>query len=230
MKGIIFVLHGRKNKISTANLSVINKIASKLEEPYEIGLLEGEHQTLEDAVKALLNKQVEEIIFLPILLFPATHAKEELPERAEGMLQNKIPYQVLNTLGTTQAIKEYVIDQIEQHSAAEQDVLLIAHGTPHYEEPYLQLKQLANEVADATGKQVYPAHYHGEHLYQEILAKHPEPLIIQPLFLTSGYLAKKIKNEICEKRGAIDELLPTLQNQPALEEAIIERLKDVHSY
>ena len=226
MKGFIFVLHGRKNKLSTANLALIEKTAPRLTVPYEVGLLEGEHQTLEEAIQSLLAKQVEEILFLPVLLFPATHAKEDLPQRAAALLDGKLPYQLLDTLGTTCAVREYLIQQIQQAKLPERNVLLIAHGTPHYEEPYLQLKQLAEKVSQAVGQVVYPAHYHGEHLYQEVLAQHPEPLIIQRLFLTEGYLAKKIKEEILQQRGTIDQLLPTLQEQSALEAAMIERLEE----
>ncbi|EOH97830.1 sirohydrochlorin chelatase [Enterococcus pallens] len=226
MKGIVFVLHGRKNKLSTANLALIEKTAPRLTCPYKIGLLEGDHQTLEEAIDGLLAQQVEEIIFLPILLFPATHAKEDLPQRAAALLEGKLPYRILATLGTTQAVSQYLIQQVEEAASADSTVLLIAHGTPHYEEPYLQLQQLAEEISQATGKIVYPAHYHGDHLYQEVLVQHPELLIIQRLFLTEGYLAKKIKEEVVQQRGSIDVLLPTLQDQPALAAAIIERLEE----
>ncbi|MEO1770104.1 MULTISPECIES: sirohydrochlorin chelatase [Enterococcus] len=226
MKGIVFVLHGRKNKLSTANLALIEKIGPRLTCPYEIGLLEGEQQTLENAIQSLLAKQVEEIIFLPVLLFPATHAKEDLPQRAARQLEGKRTYRILATLGTTQSVNDYLIQQVKL-SALTGEVLLIAHGTPHYEEPYLELQQLAEKVSQATGKAVYPAHYHGEHTYQEVLLQHSEPLIIQRLFLTEGYLAKKIKDEILQDRGSIDDLLPTLQDQPALEAAIVERLEEV---
>ena len=67
MIGIIFVLHGRKNKLSVANFSGIEAATKHLTLPYEIGLLEGEHQTLEMAIQSLLSRQVSEIIFLPVL-------------------------------------------------------------------------------------------------------------------------------------------------------------------
>ena len=54
MIGIIFVLHGRKNKLSVANFSGIEAATKHLTLPYEIGLLEGEHQTLEMAIQSLL--------------------------------------------------------------------------------------------------------------------------------------------------------------------------------
>ena len=52
-------------------------------------------------------------------------------------------------------------------------------------------------------------------------------MIIQRLFLTEGYLSKKIKNDILEQRGARDVLLPTMQDSEALVSAIIERIEEI---
>lgn len=226
MKGIIFVLHGRKKTIASANLKVVEKIASKLTLPYEIGLLEGEFQTLEAAIHSLERKAVTAIVFVPILLFPATHAKEDLPERAEKAIKEKIPYQILPTLGTTKAIKNHLIQAIRQASFPEAEVVLISHGTPHYSEPFQQLTELAKEIQTVLNLPVYPACYHGDHQYSELLKTKEHPLIIQRLFLSEGYLAKKIKQEIIESRNDEDILLPTLQDSDALAAAIIERLEE----
>ena len=52
-------------------------------------------------------------------------------------------------------------------------------------------------------------------------------MIIQRLFLTEGYLAKKIKNELIEQRGTTDIFLPTMQNSAALVAAISERIEEI---
>lgn len=224
MIGIIFVLHGRKNKLSVANFSGIEAATKHLTLPYEIGLLEGEHQTLEMAIQSLLSRQVSEIIFLPVLLFPATHANEDLPKRVQKALNKQVPYQILPTLGTTHAVEKFLLQQVTSVKDSRAEVLLIAHGTPHYQEPFKQLAQIASKLERQLGRRVYPADYYGEHPYLPILEKHSEPMIIQRLFLTEGYLARKIKNNIIEHRGAQDILLPTMQDSAALVSAILERL------
>lgn len=227
MIGIIFVLHGRKNQLSKANLSVIEKAAKPLKVPYEVGLLEGELQTLEDAIQSLRIREVDKIVFLPVLLFPATHAKEDLPERAKHVLENQIPYQILPTLGTTKAVEKFLVQQVQSVKDSAAEVLLIAHGTPHYPEPFQQLEQIASQMEKQIDRKVHPAAYHGHHHYQRILEEHSEAMIIQRLFLTEGYLAKKIKTEIAEQRGSRDFLLPTMQDSEALVSAIIERLEEI---
>lgn len=225
MIGIIFVLHGRKNKLSVANFSGIEAATKHLTLPYEIGLLEGEHHTLEMAIQSLLSQQVSEIIFLPVLLFPATHANEDLPMRAQKVLNNKqVPYQILPTLGTTRAVEKFLFQQISSVEDSRSEVLLVAHGTPHYQEPYKQLEQIASKLEKQLERKVYPAGYYGDYTYPHILEKHSEAMIIQRLFLTEGYLAKKIKKEIIERRGEQDILLPTMQDSAALVSAILERL------
>lgn len=227
MIGIIFVLHGRKNKIATANLSVIEEVAKRFPYPYEIGLLEGSFQTLEEAIQSLLKQGVAKVVFLPVLLFPATHANEDLPDRAKRLLEKKLPYQILSTLGTTKAVEDFIVEQIRSVEDPDMEVLLIAHGTPHYPEPLQQLSQIAQSVEQQGGRRVYSAGYYGERTYQQILQEHPSPLIIQRLFLTEGYLAKKIKQELIDQRGGQDVFLPTMQNSEALAAAIAERLEEI---
>ncbi|MBO0451243.1 sirohydrochlorin chelatase [Candidatus Enterococcus murrayae] len=227
MVGIIFVLHGRKNKLSSANVSVVEKAAEHLKIPYELGLLEGMQQTLEEAIQSLLNQQVTEIVFLPVLLFPATHAKEDLPERAEKAIEKQVPYHILPTLGTTDAVEDFLVQQIHSVEDSRAEVLLVAHGTPRSPEPFQQLEQIAKKVERKVKRRVYPSNYYGDHSYQSVLKRHSEPMIIQRLFLTEEYLSKKIKNEIREQREVRDVLLPTMQDSEALVSAIIERIEEI---
>ncbi|MGM0239376.1 sirohydrochlorin chelatase [Enterococcus sp. AZ103] len=226
MKGIIFVLHGRREKLSKTNFSIIEEVEAQLENPSAIGLLEGEEQTLEDAMEKMQTEKVEEIIFLPVLLFAATHVNEDLPTRAKKYFMDT-PFSILPTLGTTAAVLNFVVEEISEKKE-DSAVLLIAHGTPHYQEPYVQLSRIANAASLRSGRNIYPVSYIGEGNYQDFLINHPEEFIVLPLFLTSGFLLNKIKTKITKIHGDDDIWLPTLENQPALKAAIWERLKDAH--
>ncbi|EOL41706.1 hypothetical protein RV11_GL002772 [Enterococcus phoeniculicola] len=226
-KGIIFVLHGRKEKLSTKNQAVVTSVIEELSIPSEIGLLEGEQATLEEAMHSLIQQGVQTIYFVPVLLFPATHAKEDLPQRANDFLQGKAEYQIAETLATTQSIKAFLVRTIQEaHIEDNREVLLIAHGTPHYEAPYEQLKQMAKSVEQKVIIPVHTANYIGEHRYPEFLEAHTEPLFILPLFLTDGFLTKKIKETVQEMRGTKDVFLPTLQDSEELKQAILERVRE----
>jgi sirohydrochlorin ferrochelatase len=222
MEGIIFVLHGRRNKLAKANLNLIETLGQQLEQPTCIGLLEGTELTIEDAIDTLLSQQVTKLTFVPVLLFPATHAKKDLPERAAKHLQAKVPYRILKTLGTTKAVEDFLVQQAARSTKA--TLLLLAHGTPHDEDTYQQLAEIATKITARTGKTILPSQYIGSHSYQTIL-KAQAPCGILQLFLTEGKITNKIHQEIIEVRGKVDEFYPTLEDTPALAQAIMERLE-----
>lgn len=229
-KGIIFVLHGRKEKFSTKNMKLVDSVIAEL--PFaisgKVGLLEGEQQTIENAMQELLTEKVEKIIFVPVLLFPATHTREDLPERIEAFLHDAVSYQILETLATTKAVERFLIRTIQAAGVDDRRaVLLIAHGTPHYEEPNEQLKKLAKIIEQKVAVQVYIANHIGQQTYLEFLEGYPKSLLIQPLFLTEGFLTDKIKTTIQTARGQKDTFLPTLQDSDELKAAILERVSAV---
>lgn len=226
-KGVIFVLHGRKDRVVQTNITAVQQAASKLTVPFDIGFLEGKKQTLEDSIVQLASKGCKEFIFLPVLLFAATHVKIELPLRAGKVLPQDAVATYLEPLGTTHAVLRFLAEQLKgQPQLLPQAVLLIAHGTPHFDEPFSQLEEIAQKLTLISGRKVYPANYHGKHLYTEILQQLPEPLIIQRLFLTDGFLPTKIKQDILAKRKVKDTILPTLADSVAVVKAILERLAD----
>ncbi|MBO0448156.1 hypothetical protein JZO76_01265 [Enterococcus sp. MJM12] len=226
-KGVIFVLHGRQDHIVKTNIAAIEQAARAVSVPFAIGFLEGKHQTLEDSIAKLVAKGCQEFIFLPVLLFAATHVKVELPMRAGAVLPKEAIATYLEPLGTTHAVLRFLAEQLAaQPKLLPQSVLLIAHGTPHFLEPYAQLAEIAQKLTLISGRKVYPANYHGEHLYTAVLNQIPTPLIVQRLFLTEGFLPTKIKQDIVTKRGTKDTILPTLADSPAVVAAILERLAD----
>ncbi|MBC1482145.1 hypothetical protein HCJ58_00855 [Listeria sp. FSL L7-1509] len=229
-KGIVFVLHGRKEKFSTKNMKLVDSVIAEL--PFailgKVGLLEGEQQTIEHAMQELLAEKVKNIIFVPVLLFPATHAREDLPERIEAFLHDAVSYQILETLATTKAVERFLVRTIQAANVEDKRaVLLIAHGTPHYEQPYEQLKKLARTVEQGVAVDVYTANHIGQQTYLEFLEDYSKSLLIQPLFLTDGFLTDKIKTTIQTERGTKDTFLPTLQDSDELKAAILERVHEV---
>ncbi|KAF1299260.1 hypothetical protein BAU15_01030 [Enterococcus sp. JM4C] len=237
-QGVIFVLHGRKGQVSTKNNAVVQSVIDELSVPGKIGLLEGDEQTLEDAMQALLSLNVQEILFVPVLLFPATHVKEDLPQRAQEFLKDQATYRIAEPLATTDAVENFLVRSIQEareeensekgnSENAQLEVLVIAHGTPHYEEPNLQLKQVAKKVEARLNVPVYTANHIGEERYLDFLEEHQEGLLIQPLFLTDGFLTRKIQTNIQEARGQKDRFLPTMEESPELKEAIVERVREL---
>lgn len=229
MKGIVFVLHGRRDRIAKANLEAVEKLASLLDQAgilHRVGLLEGTYQTLETALHELLSAGVSEFTLVPVLLFAATHVKEDLPQRARQTL-GAAPVQILEPLGTTVAIYQALKDSLAAGFTEypTRRGLLIAHGTPHYSEPNRQLQVIAENLSADLGHKVIGVNYLGAANYLELLAEFPaEAFVIQPFFLTEGQLVAKITEQIRTGHGTFDRVLPTLESSPAVTAALKERL------
>lgn len=226
-KGILFVFHGRKNKISTANLKVAEAF-KELPYPTAVGYLEGEYQKLENALHEL-KEQADEIVIVPFLLFPATHYLDDLPERVESVLGESKTYRILSTLGKTEAVYQFLLAQGKNALKAnpERKLLLVIHGSPHYTEPDDELKEIAERLEAELESPVAASSYLGKPDFKELLAEEKEPVIVQRIFLSEGYLATKIADWIKENRSQEDKLLPTLENSPALKQAVSELLEQL---
>lgn len=225
-QGFIYVLHGRKDRVTEANMDVLARVSQKVTAPTLVGYLEGDHQTLEMSIETL-QEQVDELIFIPVLLFPATHALEDLPQRIEKTLQTNKVFKIAPTLATSKAIIDFYVMQTKAalQSHPNYNTLIIAHGTPHYDLPHQQLIENCQKISEQVPCQVFGANHHGKHTYQEFLADYEAPLIIQPLFLTNGYLVNKINRNIQQLRGMQEDIyLSSLEGSEALYLAILERM------
>lgn len=221
--GIMYVLHGRKTSIPQKLSNIVKEFSDTLDFPQAIGMLEGQQQTLEDAVKMLEEQAVEKIIVVPVLLFPATHAREDIPQRMQACAA--VPFEISETLGTTKAVYDWLRDRLQE--AAETHpmfpIMLVAHGTTHYPEPGEQLGRIVAALRSDLGREVFATNHLGEPHYQAISGE--QPYIVQRLFFTDGYLAKKIGFWF-EKNRPQDVLLEQLLDAEAVHKALKERLED----
>ena len=93
--GILYVLHGRKTSIPLKLLNIVKEFSDTLDLLQAIGMLEGQQQTLESAVTLLEEQAVEKIVVVPVLLFPATHAREDIPQRMQASAS--VPFEICET-------------------------------------------------------------------------------------------------------------------------------------
>ncbi|CZQ80278.1 sirohydrochlorin chelatase [Trichococcus ilyis] len=221
--GIIYVLHGRKTSIPQKLANIVKDFSDSLDLPQAIGMLEGQRQTLEEAVIALEEQMVDKIIVVPVLLFPATHAREDIPQRMAASAA--VPFEICGTLGTTRAVydwlKKGLAEAAERHPTY--PIMLVAHGTTHYPEPAEQLERIAAALRADLHREVFASNHLGEPHYQAISGD--QPYIVQRLFFTDGYLAKKIGFWF-ENNRPQDVLLEHLIDAEAVHQALKERLED----
>lgn len=221
--GIMYVLHGRKTSIPQKLSNIVKDFSDTLDLPQAIGMLEGQQQMLEDAVKQLEKQKVDKIIVVPVLLFPATHAREDIPQRMKACAA--VPFEICATLGTTRAVYGWLKGRLQEVTERHPTlpVMLVAHGTTHYPEPAEQLERIAAALRSDLGREVFATNHLGEPHYQTISGEHP--YIVQRLFFTDGYLAKKI-GVWFENNRPQDVLLEQLLDAEAVHAALKERLED----
>lgn len=221
--GIMYVLHGRKTSIPQKLSNIVKDFSDTLDLPQAIGMLEGQQHMLENAVKQLEEQKVDKIIVVPVLLFPATHAREDIPQRMQAC--SAVPFEISETLGTTKAVYDWLRDRLQEaaESHPKFPIMLVAHGTTHYPEPGEQLERIAAALRSDLGRAVLATNHLGEPHYQAISGE--QPYIVQRLFFTDGYLVKKIGCWF-EKNRPQDILLEQLLDSEAVHKALKERLEE----
>jgi sirohydrochlorin ferrochelatase len=178
---------------------------------------------LESAVTLLEEQAVEKIVVVPVLLFPATHAREDIPQRMQASAS--VPFEICETLGSTRAVYGWLKGRLQEVTERHPKlpVMLVVHGTTHYTEPAEQLERIAAALRSDLGREVFATNHLGEPHYQAISGEHP--YIVQRLFFTDGYLAKKI-GVWFENNRPQDVLLEQLLDAEAVHAALKERLED----
>ena len=136
-----------------------------------------------------------------------------------------VPFEICETLGTTKAVYDWLKDRLQEAAETHPTfpIMLVAHGTTHYPEPGEQLERIAAALRSDLGRDVFATNHLGEPHYQAISGE--LPYIVQRLFFTDGYLAKKIGFWF-EKNRPQDVLLEQLLDAEAVHKALKERLED----
>ncbi|MBT1173068.1 hypothetical protein JS528_06830 [Bifidobacterium sp. MA2] len=224
----LYVLHGRRGKIPESNLELLAGFIADEGQLGRIAFLEGDEQTLEDGIRDLQGRPgVDHLAIVPVLLYSATHIRWDIPERSAKVLDPSITVTVTEPLAGTAAVERYLERTLGAAVTAfpGRRVLLIAHGTPHFPEPFEELKELASRVGRTIGVEVVPTNHVGHPTIEETLADEHGPFIVERLFLTDGRLAAKMKARVQAIESG-DVFLPTLEDDPVIINAIRERLAE----
>lgn len=226
-EGYIYVLHGRRGKVPESNLKLLGNYSAASGKPSVIAFLEGDQQTLEDGIRTL-QQQVRHIVVVPVLLFSATHVRWDTPERIGKVLDPDVAVTYVPPLGTTNAVRKYLstqlADAVRKHPS--HTILLVAHGTGHFPDPWEELQRLSDELEPVVGAPIVCANHIGGHLYQDVAPEISAPLIVQRLFLTEGRLANRIRDRVLAVKPD-SVILPTLEDHEVITQAIDERLAQV---
>ncbi len=116
-KGFLIIGHGSRK--DEANQQVV-KLAKRLNnyyqsEMFEPAFMEMASPTLEDGIKALVNKKIDKLIAYPYFLFKGMHYSNDIPnliEKVINNLDNKINFKLLNPIGLNPHIFNLVQEEL----------------------------------------------------------------------------------------------------------------------
>lgn len=232
----ILVLHGMNRPgVNESVRENFEQLFNDAQLTYHLAFLEGDTQTLKQVVELLISKGIKHFNIIPILLFPAKHYFEDIPNILKDIKRNYPPmnYIIAEPLGTHQTISNIVKNKIANtliKNDKVQTVVLLAHGSSTYTEPRQAVQHLA-ESCDVFGIPIqtvllYGAGNYVEHL-EKILKQYPQTLIV-PLFLRDGYLVQRTKQNIRQQAFAENVTFASAINfVPDLAKVIKDRINEL---
>ena len=118
MQGILIVAHGSRIKETENTLvSVLKMVGEKMPGLYiEHAFMEFSEQTLEKAVKALIDRNVSEIKVVPYFLFMGVHLREDIPKMIKECTADYPHINVVmgEPLGVDSRLADILVDRIRK--------------------------------------------------------------------------------------------------------------------
>ncbi len=118
MKGILVVAHGSRIKETENTLvSILGMVREKMPGVcIEHAFMEFSDQTLEKAVRALIDKSVSEIKVVPYFLFMGVHLREDIPNMIKECTAGYPNIQVVmgEPLGVDPRLADILVDRISK--------------------------------------------------------------------------------------------------------------------
>jgi sirohydrochlorin ferrochelatase len=216
MKAILYVVHGSQISKKNRQLAhLLENVAEKTQDMASlqaIAYLERQADTIEVVAERLIASGGDDLLVLPILLFPALHTLVDIPTEL-AFIAEKYPHvtvKVLKNFGDEPAIFEILIDKVRQITS--EQVILLAHGTRHFSEPAQMLANIAEKLMAKTQQTVCAVDYLGKKTYHEVISQNLANGVTQtvlPFFLYDGDLLKKrVKKSVWEINPTIPFTTP----------------------
>lgn len=197
VQGIIYIAHGSKmpDKNQLFRKFVDQIIQSRPETVQRLAFLEKDDENVPIVTRHMIDKGVTNFIVMPMLLFPAMHAVEDIPAQLDEVLCDypHITYNIADCFGDEPAVYK-VCEQIIS-SFNDETILITAHGNKRFTEPDERLTAMVNLMKNNTGQNLIPAMLYGNLSFEEKLKQidKNKKIVIMPYFLFDGHLVRKIK-------------------------------------
>jgi sirohydrochlorin cobaltochelatase len=242
--GLLLVGHGSRSEIGTAQFLALTdaiRQANAGELLVEHAFLELQQPDIDTAVGRLLDRGVTRLITMPLLLFAAGHAKDDVPRAVDGALARRGRSDLSRVqaahLGCQRAIVELShkrMDEAVQGREKESCLLLVGRGSHDesataemYEFARLRQKSLQNmkvEVAFlAMAQPLLPD------ALPLIVSQGYGHIVVQPHLLFHGDLFESVERQVAEMAANCPDIQWTvtrpLADEPGILTAATESLK-----
>ncbi|MCE4956298.1 CbiX/SirB N-terminal domain-containing protein [Macrococcoides caseolyticum] len=198
MQGIIYIAHGSKmpDKNQLFRAFVDHIIQARSETVQQLAFLEKDDENVPIITRRMIDLGVTDFLVMPMLLFPAMHAREDIPAQLDEVLVDypHISYRIADCFGdepSVYRICERIIAQFNQ----DESILITAHGNKRFAEPDVRLTDMVKRMKEETDQDLIPAMLYGALSFEEKLKQmdKSKKIVIMPYFLFDGHLVRKIK-------------------------------------
>ncbi|WP_046180250.1 sirohydrochlorin chelatase [Domibacillus tundrae] len=207
MKAVLYICHGTRVKEGAKQAAdFIKETMPLVDAPIqEICYLELSEPSIEEGLRACIERGATDIIAIPFLLLTAGHAKEDIPGELANAAKH-FPQAVIrygHPLGVHEQIIDVLIDRMKEAASIQPDasVLLVGRGSsdPATKEDFSRILHLFKNKTKLTDVHIgYMAAC--EPAFEEALgqaaAANPKQLFIVPYLLFTGVLTKTMDRAV----------------------------------
>ncbi len=114
---VILLGHGsRAEKANEVFASMVDKLKARLNYQYVTGAaMELTEPTLETKVEEMVEKEIENIIILPLFLFPGIHVQKDIPKMVEKLEEKypQIEFKMGDIIGADERLVDILQDRLK---------------------------------------------------------------------------------------------------------------------
>lgn len=222
--GVLLVGHGTRSELGRKQCRALaDEIASGLDQRLfatELAYLELAEPTIEAGVARLIQQEIERLIVVPLLLFAAAHAKEDIPSAVRQALvaaeATSLPLSQTEPLGLQESMIELAAERFLETAdptiaLADTCLLLVGRGSRDAEATADMLKfgELLHKRLDIGQTQVgflAMAQPSAQGLIEQATNGSIRQVIVQPHLLFHGDLLDRLQRYAIEAAGGAPEV------------------------
>ncbi|MCF6411316.1 sirohydrochlorin chelatase [Pseudalkalibacillus salsuginis] len=237
MKSVLYVCHGSRMQVSCKQaMDLIGEIQGSIPiRIQEISFLELAEPTIEMGFERCIERGATEVAVVPVFLFAASHVKNDIPKKLEGLKKRNPNVSVSfgKVVGLEERIIDILLERVNEKTMDRKEstaVLIVGRGSsdPDIKSTFTEVARLfhnRSNYRDVKPCFLAAAEPGFKELLYETLDQEGDTIIIIPYLLFPGVLTKEMKMLI---DGVSSEktifLCDVLGFHPHLKEVLINRV------